>query len=248
MKDTIRAEWRKLRTTRTGKGLLAATVALTALGAWGTLHEMGPATSTASTIAALPLFLLATWSVSILAMVLGIRSVTDEVRHGSLVPTLLATPDRRRVVGAKLAVAATAGAVLGLAAIATGTAFAMIWTATHGGMLALGGTAFAILALKVAAVGAAWAAIGLGIGLIVRHQVAAIVGALVYLFVVEDLIGGLFRGVAKFLPGSAADAFIGMSAGGAELVAPVVGAVLLAGYAALSMGVGTERLVRGDIS
>jgi len=28
----------------------------------------------------------------------------------------------------------------------------------------------------------------------------------------------------------------------------VLGAVLLAGYAALSMGVGTERLVRGDIS
>ena len=39
-----------------------------------------------------------------------------------------------------------------------------------------------------------------------------------------------------------------MSAGGAGSSGRCVGAILLAGYAALSMGVGTQRLVRGDIS
>ena len=35
-------------------------------------------------------------------LILGLRSFTDEFRFGSIVPTLLANPDRRRVLVAKL--------------------------------------------------------------------------------------------------------------------------------------------------
>lgn len=246
MKATIRSEWLKLRTTRTAKGLLAGTLALTALASWGTLHEQGP--GEAASVAGLPLFLVASWAVALLTVVLGIRSVTDEVRHGSLVPTLLATPDRRRVVLAKLAIVAGAGAAFGLAAVAMGTAFAVGWTMAEGATLVLGGSTLAMLALKMAAIGAAWAAIGLGVGLVVRHQVAAIVGALVYLFVVEDLVAGIAHGTERFLPGSATEAVLGMSAGGAVIVGPVLGAILLAGYAIVALGFGTQRFVRGDVT
>ena len=89
-------------------------LALTALGAWGTLHETGPGRGRHGGGAApVPGRVVGGRRA---ALVLGIRSVTDEVRHGSLVPTLLATPDRRRVVLAKLAIVAGAGAVFGLAA------------------------------------------------------------------------------------------------------------------------------------
>jgi hypothetical protein len=246
MKDTIRSEWLKLRTTRTAKGLLAGTLALTALASWGTLHETGPGAATS--VAGLPLFLVASWAVALLTVVLGIRSVTDEVRHGSLVPTLLATPDRRRVVLAKLAIVAGAGAAFGLAAVALGTTFAVGWTMAEGATLVLGGSALVVLALKMAAIGAAWAAIGLGVGFIVRHQVAAIVGALVYVFVVEDLVAGIALGTGRFLPGSATEALLGMSAGGAVIVGPLLGAILLTGYAIVALGFGTQRFVRGDVT
>jgi hypothetical protein len=246
MKEAIRSEWLKLRTTRTAKGLLAGVLALTALASWGTLHETGP--GAAGSVAGLPLFLVASWGVAVLTLVLGIRSVTDEVRHGSLVPTLLATPDRRRVVSAKLAIVAGTGAVFGLAAVVLGTVFAVAWTAAEGATLVLGGSALAVLALKVAAIGAAWASIGLGVGFVVRHQVAAIAGALVYMFVVEDLVAVIARGAERFLPGAASEGLLGMSAGGAVIVGPVLGAILLAGYAALALGLGTQRFVHGDVT
>ncbi len=47
--------------------------------------------------------------VPVFVLVLGVRAYTDEARHGSIVPTLLASPDRRRVVAAKLVVVAPRG-------------------------------------------------------------------------------------------------------------------------------------------
>ena len=52
-------------------------------------------------------------------LVLGIRSYTDEARHGSVVPTLLSTAVRLRVVGAKAVVVGGAALVFAVAAAAT---------------------------------------------------------------------------------------------------------------------------------
>ena len=62
--------------------------------------------------------------------------------------------------------------------------------------------------------GGAWAAlvlyavIGVGVGALLRNQVGAIVGALVYLFVVEGIISSIpaTQPVYKFLPGGALEA------------------------------------------
>ena len=92
-----------------------------------------------------------------------------------------------------------------------------------------------------------WSAIGLGVGLFVSHQVAAIVGSLVWLLVGESLVEVVSAGVAKFLPAHAGTALLGISSSDATLVAPLVGAALLAGWAALSLGAGSRAFARRDI-
>jgi hypothetical protein len=69
---------------------------------------------------------------------------------------------------------------------------------------------------------AVWGAIGVGIGLAVRHQVAAIAGSLIWLLAAEGILSGLVPDVARFFPGSAGLAFVGINAN--DVLTPVLGA------------------------
>ena len=246
MTYAIKSEFRKLMTTRSVWGLLAGVVVLTGLGAWGTL--LGPNTVPGAALETLPLFIAAIVAVTVMALVLGVRAYTDEARHGSIVPTLLATPERRRVIAAKLVVVAGAAAAFAVVASVVGAGFGAIWFAANGTALTVGAGALALLVGKIALVAMAWSMIGLGVGSAVGHQVAAIVGSLIYLLVVEDLIGALLPGVAKFLPSNAADSAVGMWASDANLLAPALGALLLAAWVAVFVVAGASRLQHRDIS
>lgn len=245
MKDQIRSEYRKLRTTRTVWGLLAGLVALTGLATWGIIAHTSLGASAALT--SLPVVVPLMMVVPVFTLVLGVRAYTDEARHGSIVPTLLASPDRRRVIGAKLVVAAAAGAVLALAAVGVALGISVVWLAADGVAITVAAGSLALLVAKVAALGVLWSSIGLGVGMFVSHQVAAIVGSLVWLLVGESLVEVVSAGVAKFLPVHAGTALLGISSGDATLVAPLVGAGLLAGWALLSLGAGTRTFARRDI-
>ena len=245
MKHAMRSEFRKLMTTRTVWGLLAGVVVLTGLGAWGTL--LGPNTVAGARLETLPLFIAALVAVTVMAVVLGVRAYTDEARHGSIVPTLLATPDRRRVVAAKLIVLAGTATVFALVASVVAAVFGVIWFAVEGIALTVGWGALLVLVGKVILIAIAWSMIGLGVGLIVSHQVAAIVGVLIYLLVVEDLISTLAHGVGKFLPSNAADAAVGLWPE-SDLLAPLAGAALLITWVAAFVVAGASRLQHRDIS
>ena len=245
MKDQIRSEYRKLRTTRTIWGLLAGLVALSGLATWGIIANTSLGATAALT--SLPVFVPLLMVVPVFALVLGVRAYTDEARHGSIVPTLLASPDRRRVVASKLVVVAAAGAAIALAAVVVALGITVAWLAADGVAITVAAGSLALLVAKVAALGILWSAIGLGIGLFVSHQVAAIVGSLVWLLVGESLVEVVSAGVAKFLPVHAGTALLGTHASDATLVAPLVGAGLLAGWALLSLGVGARAFVRRDI-
>jgi ABC-2 type transport system permease protein len=243
MKHQIRSEYRKLRTTRTVWGLLAGLVALTGLATWGIIAHTSLGASAALT--SLPVVVPLMMVVPI--FVLGVRAYTDEARHGSIVPTLLASPDRRRVIGAKLVVAAAAGAVLALAAVGVALGISVVWLAADGIAITVAAGSLALLVAKVAALGVLWSSIGLGVGMFVSHQVAAIVGSLVWLLVGESLVEVVSAGVAKFLPVHAGTALLGISSGDAALMAPLAGAGLLAGWAVLSLTAGTRAFARRDI-
>ena len=101
MTGLLAAEWLKLRSVRAFWGYLASVVAFAGIGAAGTIGaataEERAGDSFTSDLAG-----LATLS-ALIALVLGIVVVTGEFRHGTITPTFLATPQRERVLAAKLA-------------------------------------------------------------------------------------------------------------------------------------------------
>ncbi len=197
MRNQIRSEMRKLRTTRSAWGLLAAAIALAGLAAWAMVASMhfGPAV----VLTTLPGFAEMMILVPILVAVLGIRSYTDEARHGSIVPTLLATPKRRRVIAGKLVVLAGAAAVFAIAASLTVAIVSGALLVADGVAISVSFAALAVLLAKAIIICTLWAAIGLGVGVTVTHQVAAIVGTILWVLVAEGLVEMLAAPVARFL-------------------------------------------------
>jgi hypothetical protein len=80
----------------------------------------------------------------------------------------------------------------------------------------------------------------------VRHQVAAIAGALIWMVVAEGLLSGFMPQVAKYFPGEAGYAVIGV--GGSTLLTPALVVVALAGYAGVATMVGGTLMRRRDIA
>ena len=245
MNAVLRSEFRKIRTTRSVFGLLAGTVVLAGLALWGSLSSATPAELAAGLTA--PFGYAGIVIIAMLfVMVLGIRSFTDEVRHGSIVPTFLATPKRLRVLAAKTTVSAAAAAVFAGAAVAGGTGVIVVYLLAHGYAVPVAWGAMAWLLAKAIAITALWSAIGVAVGVIVRHQVAAIVGALAWLFVVENILTGLVPKIGAWLPGSAAGAAMGMGTLN-PLVTPVVGMIVLIAWTAGAVALAATVIRRRDV-
>ena len=93
---------------------------------------------------------------------------------------------------------------------------------------------------------ALWAVIGLGIGSLVRNQIGAIVGIFIWLQIVENLLIDSVPDVSRFMPGSLAQAIVGSQIG--ALGSPMVALLLLIGYAAMVLLIGSSRVVRSDVA
>ena len=107
-------------------------------------------------------------------------------------------------------------------------------------------------ALAVLAV-AVWTMLGLGVGTLIRNQVAAILIAVAITFLVEPLLGLALNAldldvVAKFLPSSASSAMTSPAATIGDLLPWWGGALVLTGYALLFAAVGVALSVRRDIT
>ena len=244
MRDLIRSEFRKLRSTRTVYGLLAGAVALVTIAAIGTVNDTSVSELTGPVHSRVFMNVLP-FVIPVFLMSLGIRAFADEFQHGSIVPTLLASPHRRRVLAAKLAVMAAAAAVFVVAveavAIGVGTALATAKGATVAvAVTPLAGSIGSLLGLCLL-----WGWIGVGLGLAVKHQVAAVAGSLIWLLIGEQLVGSLVSDVARFLPAHASN---GVFSGQPGLLAPLAGGVVLAGWTVAAVAVGERLMNRRDIA
>lgn len=245
MRNQIWSETLKLRTTRSGIMLLAALVVVVALGVVALVTDTEAATLVRpiERQGFLHVMLVIT---PLFALLLGIRSFTDEFRFGSIVPTLLANPRRGQVLVAKLLAAAIGGLVLTLAATTASLAIGVPLLASKGIHLTWSTDAMAEIVGRLAAANVLWAAVGVGLGLAVRHQVAAIAGALVWMLAGEGIFAGLMPDVARYFPGSAGFALVGINPAGVLGLAP--GALLLAGYATVAAVAGWWLMRRRDIA
>ena len=245
MRNQIASEFRKLATTRSIYAMLVGLAAVVALGVVAIVTDgrsadlLAPLQRQAFLHASLTI-------VPLLGLLFGLRSFTDEFRYGSIVPTLLASPARRRVLGAKLVATAGGGVALSLAAVAITVAVGVPLLITKGVEITWSTGALAIVVGRLIAATVLWTAIGVGLGLAVRHQVAAIAGALVWLLAAEGIFSGLVPDVAMYFPGAAGFAIVGINA--ADLLTPSLGAVLLGGYALAAVATGAVLMQRRAIT
>ncbi len=248
MSGQLRSELFKQRTTRTNTVLLASMVGLIALVV--VLHMVTiPARDLSDRQGQLKVLGLGTTFGMVFASLVGAMSVTGEVRHGLIRPTFLASPNRVRVITAKAVASAIAGAGFGLASevVASGVGSA----ALAGRALHIAATAadFAQLLAGGAAAGALWAVIGVGVGAVVRNQVGAVVGLVVWQLFVEMTLVGSLPSIGKFAPGASAGAIAGaiLEQTSAYLLAPAIGVLLIGAYAAAAMGMGVIAITRRDV-
>ncbi|WP_433053082.1 hypothetical protein [Dactylosporangium sp. CS-033363] len=212
----MRAELRKLTTVRSPWLLLAAAVALVAVGAGSRIAKHPEDAAGAAAHAGLA---------ALFPLVLGIMALAGEYRHRTIADTYLATPDRTRVLLRKFGVYTLMGAGFGIAA--AGTAAIVV-------LLRNDALPWSTLAGAVAW-NALFAAIGVGLGALVRSQVGAIAGALAWLALIEGVAAELVGDdAARWLPFRAATALGGMpgSTLGQGTAAVVLGAYALAFIAA----------------
>jgi ABC-type transport system involved in multi-copper enzyme maturation permease subunit len=246
MRHQIASEIRKLTSTRSAYWLLAGLVLVVAFGTASVVGADQMTTDLDAPLQRQPFLLFPMTVTTVFTMILGIRSFTDEFRHGSIVPTLLASPDRRRVLGAKLVAVAGASVVYAVAAFGIAIAAGAIGLAIQGGDLAWSTGALAAMGGSLIVASVLWAAIGLGVGLAVRHQVAAIVGMFLWSLVIEGAFGAFVPDVAKYLPDAAGSAIVGVNA--ANLLAPGIAVAVLAGWTAVVIVVGDRLIQRRDVA
>ena len=181
---------------------------------------------------------------------LGILVFTSEFRHGTITPSLLAVPDRRRLVLAKVIAALAAGLVLCLVASALAAALGQLLLSTRDIDAGIGAGRTARLIAGGAAAGGLFAALGVGVGALVRNQVGAVIGALGWLFLVEPLLGiipGASDAIGRWFPSGAAAALAGTATSDHPL-AQIPAGLLLAAYVAAFAVAGIALMRRRDVS
>jgi ABC-type transport system involved in multi-copper enzyme maturation permease subunit len=246
VRAAIRSEFLKQRTTKTMLGLLGAMVGLVVLSIL--LHGFGlAAKDVADHSKQLRVLVEGGESLgAVFAGLLGAMSITGEVRHGTIRPTFLTTPQRGRVLAAKAITSLLSGMLFGLIATGLAAAVGTAVLSSRGVPIRLDGGDYALLLAGGAAAAGLWAVIGLGLGAMLRNQVAAIVGIFVWVQIVENLLVDSTPTVSRFMPGALAQAITGQRTG--TVHSPALGAFLLVLYATAAVAAGTLATTRRDFA
>nr|WP_254185789.1 ABC transporter permease subunit [Nocardioides panacis] len=192
----MRSELRKITSTRLWWGLLVGAVVYTVIQAAANAALAGsdpgagqPATAALDTAEAIrTIYASSPFQGSyIFAMILGITGMTGEYRYQTITPTFLATPRRARVVLGKMAAHLVVGVGYGVVCVLFALLVGGVVIAIRGYPLGYGADRlWSSVLLAVLAVGL-WTMLGIGIGTLIRNQVAAVLVAVFVTFLVEPL-------------------------------------------------------------
>jgi ABC-type transport system involved in multi-copper enzyme maturation permease subunit len=262
MSGLIRSELRKISSTRLWWGLLLGAVLFTAFQAGITAGVAGvdtgggqpPSPSLDTDDAIRSVYTTSAFAGTyIFAMILGITGMTGEYRYKTITPTFLVTPRRPRVVLAKMLAHLTVGfgyAVVGLlTALVVGGIVITIRDFPLGydtdGLWR--GAALATLAVAL------WTLLGIGIGTLIRNQVAAIMLAVFVTFLVEPLLTFALNAIdydwlVKWLPTNASAALTSPGDAFLDYLDWWVGGLVLIGYAAVLAGLGLRLTLQRDVT
>jgi ABC-2 type transport system permease protein len=179
-----------------------------------------------------------------LAIVSALLASAGEFQHRTIRTTLLAVPQRRRVLVAKIAVAGAYGGLLVLIGTAAAVVAGLLTAAGSGASFSETGVSWGHLAGTVA-VGAVFAVLAAGLGVITRSTAIAVGAVLLWRFVGEGILPALLHhdGVTRWTPNGTAGALIGI---GDHPLAPWAAGLLLSGYTAAICGLAAVLFLRLD--
>jgi ABC-2 type transport system permease protein len=249
----VRAEWTKLFTTRVWLGLLLGACVMA--GGFAALFT-GLAGQEQNGQEGIPpvgsqqyetLAFSVPAQTSVLLLILGIIGITQEYRHRTATPTFLAEPRRGQVIAAKVIAYGLVAIPFALLVVAVDVLVVTIYAGARGAAPSFSADNLQTLASS-GLVLVVYAVIGVGVGALLRNQVGAIVGSLVYLFVIEGIVSsiGVLQGAYKWLPGGAAQAMTS-DFQAPDLLQPWQGGLLLLAYGVVFAVLGTFLAVRRDV-
>ncbi len=191
----------------------------------------------------------------LLTLTIGVVQIGSEYRHKTITSTFLAVPRRARVMLAKVVALLGIGVLYGLISIIGSVVVGAIVLNARGFDPFPSTEVLRTLALGLLVLGL-WALIGLGVGILIPNQVAALLIAVGVAWIVEPLIGfglGFWDWgkdhVAPYLPSSATNAMVNSVQNPGEVrLEWWGGALVLVAYAAVLAGIGSWRTVRSDIA
>ena len=251
MTAALRAEVRKLLTTQVWFWLVLLALGLTVLvsclfSGFSQVEDGG-----------VPIEALLNAAISfatLIAAVLGVIGITGEYRHLTATPTFLSVPRRGTVVVSKLLVHLVTGLLLGLLCVAAVVAVAGPWLSARGFEVDFGASSARRIMVGGILTVAIYGIIGVGVGALLRNQVAAVVGIVIYLFVAEPILSAIpkVQEAYPYLPGGAASALTATSdpnvQSPVDLLEPWQGGLLLLAYGLVFAILGSWLTVRRDVT
>lgn len=256
--NLIKSEWRKLIYARAHWGLLIAATFISTLSvvvtpfiidSQGELFGFGlDQTEAVDSTYANGI------SGYIFAIILGIMLMAGEFRHGTAVATFLTAPKRGSVLAAKLAIAAVGGVLIMW--ISAGVSFLAGYLTLMSFENVASPSENLFLNTMIASTigGAVLGVIGVALGTLVRNQMLAITGALVYLFVIDPILLTVWPDTGKFLPTGLITAMLAIDVDAPELgfdtsnyLPPLEATGFLLLYGAVFAAVAVATSLRRDI-
>lgn len=187
---------------------------------------------------------------------IGVLSITGEFRHKTITNTLLGTPQRGKMLTAKMLAGIPMGLMYGVAGTLACVGLGAIVLSNLGADPLLGEpSTWAIIGRSILAI-TLWLLVGVGIGALIPNQVAAIVTLLVFTQFIEPIarmalpMASWGENIAKFLPGSVGDSIAGgsfYSMMGTDLLPLWAGITLLCAYAIVFAVIGRFTTLSRDI-
>ncbi|MEO3857918.1 ABC transporter permease [Acrocarpospora sp. B8E8] len=261
MSNLIRAELQKLFSTRIWWAMLIVMLLLTGLSltfivifAGDPPQNGAPGLPALDDPAWLPIGLSTASGGTIFTMILGVIMMTSEYRYQTITGTFLTTPQRGRVIAGKLGAGVLVGMLFAVISLLVVGAVCVTAVLIAGGEVSLTGNRVPQIVIGVFASLALYALFGIGLGALIRNQIAALIGAIVWAYVIESIFAAIpaLQVVGKWLPGGGSQALMSIDVdtglGRPDLLPAWGGALLLVGYAVLFAAVANLTTTKRDIT
>ena len=203
-RDLTHSEFAKLLTTRTIRWVIIAELALIALADSGAVESGAISSTKLATAAGVRALLVHGGLAAVMSLIIGVTVSAGEYRHGTIADTFLSTPRRTPVLLAKFWIAAVAGLVAGILSSAVALTTALIWYSVKGISFGADDGTVVRAFVGVTAWHVLYAVVGVALGALIRAQSAAIVAAVVWIFIAETAVAGLAVSLGRWLPATAA--------------------------------------------